>query len=956
MKIKKVQLLISLSISLFGLKLIAQEVLVSEYYHAPGIGLNDNNVLAFDELGRAWFGTRNKGCLLLDPATQQWTIYNSSAISVLPSDSVSSVKPIGNNRIWVGTSMGAVLLNCSNGICGAENLIATPDLPAPVVLDILPEQNAVWFGTSSGLARKDNSSGNWTYFNFSPSNFVKKLLRDNNGNIWVGTSNGLHMSSDNGNTWTLFNETTTNNELATSNISDLEFDDWSRVWVSTRINSQRDSVSYYENGLFKRFNIRDFGYSCSALDVNPSRVNFAKDTAGVVNFRFSIRYNDLTNLNSPSYFRFSEIVAIKKCEAEVIKWPLNLDFLTTSTINGILLEVNPLNNNTWLSAVRGSSENTVCHYTFPIDELLRSTYTELPCLYEYLDVNKVSAGISANADMHWDFNNLAQYEVPKGSGKHSNFATALWLGGIDDGGNLRLAAQTYRQTGSDFFPGPLAEADTTTWISQFYFDKPFKVNRYDIEQFRFNFENNTSYFESYCNTNIPLAILQWPAKGNGIVTGNLAPFVDVDGNGLYNPITGGDYPDILGDQMLFKVFNDSIAVHSETGGLPLGVELHTSAYAYNCDTALTTNKVLNHTTFYKTKVINRSNRNYSDFYFGWWDDCDLGNYLDDYVICDVSRSAGTVYNGDSIDDTAVGYGLYPPKNSLKILRGALLPSNNADGNGDPTVDPRAYNGFGFGDGIPDNERLGMSKFVYYNNDFSITGNPEDAQDIYNYLRGRWKDGTHMVYGGNGYGTGTLTNYFFPGDSDPLGVGQMIQNESTGAFSPALPQEPWNELTEGNVPADRRFMMSSGPYTLLAGDTLEFDYAFIYSRDSIGQVGHLDFTQSNADLDLVQAWFDANSIPGCTQYPIGIAPAPHKQPILQVFPNPTQNILNISCEGAVVNGKQYELISMFGQLVQTGTIVNEQIDVSNLTPQVYLLRVQFNEFSLTHRIVCAFESN
>jgi hypothetical protein len=39
--------------------------------------------------------------------------------------------------------------------------------------------------------------------------------------------------------------------------------------------------------------------------------------------------------------------------------------------------------------------------------------------------------------MHWDIGGIsnALYEVPKGSGKHSNFASALWIGGLDNAGN-----------------------------------------------------------------------------------------------------------------------------------------------------------------------------------------------------------------------------------------------------------------------------------------------------------------------------------------------------------------------------------------------------------------------------------------------------------------------------------------------------------------------------------------
>ena len=57
--------------------------------------------------------------------------------------------------------------------------------------------------------------------------------------------------------------------------------------------------------------------------------------------------------------------------------------------------------------------------------------------------------------MWWDLVGNAEYEVPKGSGKNSLFAGAIWIGGKDAAGNLKVAAQTYRQSGSDFWPGPV---------------------------------------------------------------------------------------------------------------------------------------------------------------------------------------------------------------------------------------------------------------------------------------------------------------------------------------------------------------------------------------------------------------------------------------------------------------------------------------------------------------------
>src|SRR5688572_30588163 len=74
-----------------------------------------------------------------------------------------------------------------------------------------------------------------------------------------------------------------------------------------------------------------------------------------------------------------------------------------------------------------------------------------------LDINNVRTTILVGGDMWWDLSS-AKYEVPINSNKHSLFAGALWIGGIDAGGQIKMAAQTYRQTGNDFYAGPL---DTT---------------------------------------------------------------------------------------------------------------------------------------------------------------------------------------------------------------------------------------------------------------------------------------------------------------------------------------------------------------------------------------------------------------------------------------------------------------------------------------------------------------
>ncbi len=49
-----------------------------------------------------------------------------------------------------------------------------------------------------------------------------------------------------------------------------------------------------------------------------------------------------------------------------------------------------------------------------------------------VNINNVNARILVHGDMSWDpMAGVAACEFPKGSGKHINFATALWMSGFD---------------------------------------------------------------------------------------------------------------------------------------------------------------------------------------------------------------------------------------------------------------------------------------------------------------------------------------------------------------------------------------------------------------------------------------------------------------------------------------------------------------------------------------------
>jgi len=486
--------------------------------------------------------------------------------------------------------------------------------------------------------------------------------------------------------------------------------------------------------------------------------------------------------------------------------------------------------------------------------------------HTFLDINNVRARINTGGDMWWDHASEAFYEVPKGSNKHSMFVGSLWIGGLDPNGQLKLAAQRYGYYGTDFWPGPLS-TDGTASVSPetcIEYDRHFVITRKEVEDF-IAWRGKPQLYPDY---KVPLSIQEWPAHGNPAhkQARFLAPFFDVDGDGLYN-YKKGDYPYydldnslcplsqssgsliqqgtegptsklvdqvLRGDQTLWWVFNDKGNIHSETGGTPMGLEIRAQAFAY------ATNDEINNMTFYSYEIINRSTQGLTEIYFSQWVDVDLGYAWDDYVGCDVQRGLGYVYNGKAIDGTGKfdHYGENPPAIGLDFFQGPYMDTDGIDNpkynyEGDSVkiqICDESINGVNFGNGIVDDERLGMRRFVYHNGGGHMAqDDPQNAADYYNLLRGIWKDGTKMLYGANAHALtgayGPECDFMFPGNSDPCDWG-------TGGIPPNGPRY-WTEEVVGNEPFDRRFMQSTGPFTLEPGAVNYITVGIPWARAATG---------------------------------------------------------------------------------------------------------------------------
>ena len=532
----------------------------------------------------------------------------------------------------------------------------------------------------------------------------------------------------------------------------------------------------------------------------------------------------------------------------------------------------------------------------------------------YIDINNIKARVNADGSLFTDFTN-GQFEVPKGSGKGTIFTDALWIGGYDAGMQLKVAAQTYRQNGTDFWPGPLSSTGMADSTLNAPMNRVWKLNKCDIDLYH-NWCMGGSVGVSPVDSTTAWNIVNWPVVSP--YGDALAPYFDMNVDGHYDP-AACDYPLIKGDQALFFVYNDKQGIHTESGGAALGVEIQVMAYAYNCP-----DSALQNTVFVNYKVVNKSAFQLHDLFIGKWTDLDIGNYGDDFVGCDVSRGMYYGYNGDGNDAGSGGYGTHPGAQAVVFLKGPLADVNGMDDMIDSTV-----SGSGFNDMIVDNERLGMSRFMYYqNNTNPVNGNPMNAQGYYNYTSGKWLNNTNWTYGGNGTGAGPRAYYMFPGTSDPMGFG------TAGVVMP-----PWSEITAGNIPGDRRAVASTGPFSVQQGAVQEIEVAYIFGRDYVtaGNLASVDVM--NERVDSIRAAYPSG-IPACgCAASVGINE--HNTPAseLFVYPNPASDLLYVQYTAQSKNAA-FEIYDATGHLVKQGR-ASQTIDVTGLSQGLYVLKISDN---------------
>ncbi|MBI5540578.1 MAG: T9SS type A sorting domain-containing protein [Bacteroidia bacterium] len=552
---------------------------------------------------------------------------------------------------------------------------------------------------------------------------------------------------------------------------------------------------------------------------------------------------------------------------------------------------------------------------------------------DYISINNIKAKIYNEGSLFWDKNTrMASFEVPIGSGKHANYASAVWIGARDNAGQIHVAGQRYSD-GDDFFPGPIM--DSISYLNeQEKWNRTWKVSKQEIE-YHIAHWSDPGYI-------IPEVIAQWPGNCSTCGSANIiAPFYDQNNDGIYSPQTG-DYPRIKGDQAVYFIFNDSMATHTETdGGNKLGLEVHAMAYGFDCNS----DSAFWNTIFINYEILNRSTNSYDSTFVGYWTDIDVGDAYDDYVECDVKRGSFYGFNGDANDGAGLGatYGTNPPALSCTFLGGPYMDSDLSDYGSSGIVNgcDESINGLNFNDGIIDNERLGMSRFMYFQNDGSTLSDPSTAIEYYRFLSGFWKQGTKMTYGGTGYDTSQTAipaNFAFPGspttDSCAWGTGGVAQ-------------PGWS--IQGNSLKDYRGVASAGPYTMLPGDIDQLDLAFVFGRDYVNPSPLAGVEVMKQRIDVIRDGF-INQMSPCGTFGQGVKENNYKEEI-SLFPNPASIYFDIKLE----NNNDLKTLKIYtaeGVFLKQEQFTGNQtrIFTDNLSGGLYIVKIDTKQGSQFKKVI------
>lgn len=498
--------------------------------------------------------------------------------------------------------------------------------------------------------------------------------------------------------------------------------------------------------------------------------------------------------------------------------------------------------------------------------------------------------------------------TPGGLQPSTMYGANLWMGGLDPGGNLRLFINDYgysAPTGPLDANGMITPADCSNW------DRLFQVRGSEIDSFLLHLP--TLAFDPVMALALYPEIMGWPGLGNPYFAAvwafdlpfqPLAPFADLDQDGMYNPLKGDhpavvlqNKPPFVPAEIIWSVYNDRF---DDPNDLQIGLQVRQTIWAFNC----ADQPALNNTVFTSQKITYHGAYPLDSAFIGIWTDIDLGCGADDYIGCNPALDAYYGYNQDVTDGQpgalcdggVTTFGDQAPVQSVTVLNR-------------PMDRFMTYSRSGFG--MP-----------------AATTDPSSPSEYYNYLTGSWRDGTPLTAGGSGYNPAMPglphTAFAFPDDpSDANG---------------------WSMCSANSAMADRRALGILEAGTLQPGHSEELTVAWsVHAQPGLP----CNLGAAFNDILLIRSLFDEDFATVCS--PLTTAPEAGAGS-LELFPNPAAQSFTLRYGGLAP--REIRIFDLVGRLILVEkNIPTEQttVDVSGLSPALYEVRLLTAEGNLTRKL-------
>jgi hypothetical protein len=424
-----------------------------------------------------------------------------------------------------------------------------------------------------------------------------------------------------------------------------------------------------------------------------------------------------------------------------------------------------------------------------------------------------------------------------------------------------------------------------------------------------------------------------------------APFYDANSNGIMD---SDEEPGLAyADQVVWFVANDMDSVVTEEflGSPPIGLEMQVTLWAYNRtgyqsnEVLSNLNEALQHIIFKRVRLIYKGYSNTPDtaridsMYIGQWSDPNVGNAGDDLVGCDTLLNMGYVYNGYETDNEYIKYDIPPAAAGYCFLVGPTIPSP-----GDSALfDLRFKHNY---------KNLPMTSFAWFVEATAIEP-PQGYENTllwYKMLRGYVPSyGRDDFYP---FSPGVEPNSF-PLSGDPVtctgfidGMGEMY------SFAPG----------------DRRFICSSGPFTMSLGDTQEVIIAIVggLGSDRLASISVMKhfarWTRSHTPY-IFEMGFQEEGEPQSKEEPLL-----HYFRLYQNYPNPFNARTEIRYDLPVQKNVKLTIYNLLGQVVRV--LVNEKQDAKSYVIKwdgtdvlgekvptgIYLYRIDAGYWVLTRKMM------